>query len=131
MHLSTRGSLSQRLRRPSQCPCSVRSSEEDNASSRGNRSGYESYSDISSSDESTDAEPAASELSDQHDMLEHAYEVASDAFHVCPDGTLVGGAATLHAIETFPSHWPFAKMTLPQHFFVDWQTQNSEVKEIQ
>ena len=67
----------------------------------------------SSSDECTDAEPAASELSDQHDMLEHAYKVASDAFQVCPDGTLVGGAATLHVMETFPSHWLFAKMTLP------------------
>ena len=58
---------------------SVSASEVDRGSPHGGDSSYESYSYHSSSDESSDTEPPASEMSDQQSMLEHAYTAARDA----------------------------------------------------
>ena len=75
---------------------SVSTSEVDSDSSHGDDSSYDSDSDTSSSTDSSGSEPPASEVSDQHSMLEHAYNAAFDAFHVQQDRTLQGGDATLN-----------------------------------
>ena len=97
---------------------SVNASEVDSESSIGDDSSDDSDSDASSSEDSSGSEPPASEVSDQHSMLEHAYTAAYNAFHVQQDGTLQGGDATLNLMEIFPPHWPLAQMTLPLKFCV-------------
>ena len=97
---------------------SVRASEVDSAFSHGDDSSYESYSYTSSSDESSDTELPASEVSNQQSMLKHAYTVARDAFKIRKDGTLEGGETTLNVMDVFPPHWPLTKMTLSLKFGV-------------
>ena len=83
---------------------SVSTSEVDSDSSLGDDSSDDTDSDASSSDDSSGSEPPASEVSDQHSMLEHAYNAVYNAFHVQQDGTLQGGDATLNLMEIFPPH---------------------------
>ena len=58
-----------------------------------------------SSSESSGSEPPASEVSDQHSMLEHAYEATQNVFQVDREGKLKGGMATLNLMEIFPLQW--------------------------
>ena len=97
---------------------SVNDSEVDNDSSHGDESSYESGSYTSSADDSTDSEPAMSEVSDQYSMLDHAYQTVRDAFHTTADGKLIGGDISLNQLESLPPHWPLAKLTLPLKFGV-------------
>ena len=98
---------------------SVNDSEVDSASSAGDGSSDGNGDDTSSrSSESSGSEPPASEVSDQHSMLEHAYEATQDAFHVTKDGQLQDGIATLRLMEIFPPQWPLARLTLPLKSFV-------------
>ena len=95
---------------------SVSDSEVDSASSHGDESSYASYSYASYSNGSSDSEPPVSEVSDQYSMLEHAYHAAKDLLQVTKDGSLVGGEVSLNVLESFPAHWPLAKLTLPLKF---------------
>ena len=97
---------------------SVSDSEVDSASSHGDESSYASYSYASFSNDSSDSEPPVSEVSDQYSMLEHAYHAAKDVLQVTKDGSLVGGEVSLNVLESFPPHWPLAKLTLPLKFCV-------------
>ena len=97
---------------------SVNASEVDSESSYGEDSSDGCDSDASSYEDSSGGQPPASEVSDQHSMLEHAYQAAYNAFHVQQDGTLQGGNATLNLMEIFPPQSPLAKMTLPLKFCV-------------
>ena len=84
----------------------------------GDESSYESDSYASDSNDSSGSEPPVSEVSDQYSMLEHAYHAAKDTLKVTKDGSLVGGEVSLNALESFPPHWPLAKLTLPLKFGV-------------
>ena len=64
------------------------------------------------------SEPAMSEVSVQHSMLEHAYQSIQNAFSA-NNGQLVGGDGTLNQLELLPFHWPLAKLTLPLKFEVN------------
>ena len=69
---------------------------------------------LSSDDASDTSEPAMSEVSVQHSMLEHANQSIQNAFSA-NNGQLVGGDGTLNQLELLPFHWPLAKLTL-----MDW-----------
>ena len=69
-------------------------------------------------DESSESEPAMSEVSVQHSMLEHAYQSIKNAFSAS-NGQLVGGDGALNQLESLPFHWPLAKLTLPLKFGVN------------
>ena len=96
----------------------VSDSEVDSASSHGDDSSYASYSDASYSNGSSDSEPPVSEVSDQCSMLEHAYHATKNVLRVTKEGSLVGGEVSLNVLESFPPHWPLAKLTLPLKFGV-------------
>ena len=98
---------------------SVNDSEVDHDSSHGDESSYESGSYTSSGDDSTESEPAMSEVSDQYSMLDHAYQTVRDAFHTTADGKLIGGDSSLNQLQSLPPHWPLAKLTLPLKFGVN------------
>ena len=97
---------------------SVRDSEVDHDSTNGGCSSQASCSSTSSEDESSASEPAMSEVSVQHSMLEHAYQSIKDAFSA-NNGQLVGGDGALNQLESLPFHWPLAKLTLPLKFGVN------------
>ena len=97
---------------------SVSDSEEDHESTNGGCSSHASCSSTSSEDESSASEPAVSEISVQHSMLEHAYQSIKDAFST-NNGQLVGGDGALNQLESLPFHWPLAKLTLPLKFGVN------------
>ena len=69
--------------------------------------------------ESSDSEPAMSEVSDQYSMLEHAYQSVRNVFSTTSEGKLVGGDGSLNQLESLPGHWPLAKLTLPLKFGVN------------
>ena len=60
-----------------------------------------------------------SEVSDQHSMLEHAYQSVRNVFSTTSEGKLVGGDGSLNQLESLPGHWPLAKLTLPLKFGVN------------
>ena len=60
-----------------------------------------------------------SEVSDQYSMLEHAYQSIQNVFSTTSEGKLVGGDGSLNQLESLPSHWPLAKLTLPLKFGVN------------
>ena len=98
---------------------SVSDSEVDHDSSQGDESSYASGSSTSSGEDSSESEPAMSEVSDQYSMLDHAYQSVRDAFHTTAEGRLIGGDSSLNQLESLPSHWPLAKLTLPLKFGVN------------
>ena len=69
--------------------------------------------------DSSDSEPAMSEVSDQYSMLEHAYQSIRNVFSTTSEGKLVGGDGSLNQLESLPGHWPLAKLTLPLKFGVN------------
>ena len=97
---------------------SVSDGEVDRESTIGGCSSQASCSTTSSDDDSDASEPAMSEVSVQHSMMEHAYQSIQDAFFV-KNGQLVGGDGTLNQLEFLPFHWPLAKLTLPLKFGVN------------
>ena len=97
---------------------SVSDSEVDRESTIGGCSSQASCSTTSSDDASDTSEPAMSEVSVQHSMLEHAYQSIQNAFSA-NNGQLVGGDGTLNQLELLPFHWPLAKLTLPLKFGVN------------
>ena len=98
---------------------SVSDSEVDHDSTNGGCSSQASCSSTSSEDERSASEPAMSEVSVQHSMLEHAYQSIKDAFSAANNGQLVGGDGALNQLESLPFHWPLAKLTLPLKFGVN------------
>ena len=97
---------------------SVSDSEVDRESTIGGRSSQASCSTTSSDDASDTSEPAMSEVSVQHSMLEHAYQSIQNAFSA-NNGQLVGGDGTLNQLELLPFHWPLAELALPLKFGVN------------
>ena len=97
---------------------SVSDGEVDRESTIGGCSSQASCSTTSSDDDSDTSEPAMSEVSVQHSMMEHAYQSIQDAFFV-KNGQLAGGDGTLNQLEFLPFHWPLAKLTLPLKFGVN------------
>ena len=98
---------------------SVRDSKMDQESSLGEESSYACDSSASEGKDSSDSEPAMSEVSDQYSMLEHAYQSVRNVFSTTLEGKLVGGDGFLNQLESLPGHWPFAKLTLPLKFGVN------------
>ena len=98
---------------------SVSDGEIDQESSLGEESSYACDSSVSEGKESSDSEPAMSEVSDQYSMLEHAYQSIQNVFSTTSEGKLVGGDGSLNQLESLPSHWPLAKLTLPLKFGVN------------
>ena len=80
--------------------------------------GYASSSYASSSEGSSGSEPPVSEVRDHYSMLEHAYHAVKNVLRVTNDGELIGGELSLNVLESFPPHWPLAKLTLPLKFGV-------------
>ena len=70
---------------------SVGDGELDQESSLGEESSYACDSSASEGKESSDSEPAMSEVSDQYSMLEHAYQSIRIVFSTTSEGKLVGG----------------------------------------
>ena len=70
---------------------SVSDGEIDQESSLGEESSYACDSSASEGKESSDSEPAMSEVSDQYSMLEHAYQSIQNVFSTTSEGKLVGG----------------------------------------
>ena len=52
-------------------------------------------------------------------MLEHAYRAVKNVLRVTNDGELIGAELSLNVLESFPPHWPLAKLTLPLKFGVN------------
>ena len=98
---------------------SVSDGELDQESSLGEESSYACDSSASEGKESSDSEPAMSEVSDQYSMLEHAYQSIRNVFGTTSEGKLVGGDGSLNQLESLPGHWPLAKLTLPLKFGVN------------
>ena len=98
---------------------SVSDSEVDQESSLGEESSYACDSSASEGKDSSDSEPAMSEVSDQYSMLEHAYQSVRNVFSTTSEGKLVGGDGSLNQLESLPGHWPLAKLTLPLKFGVN------------
>ena len=98
---------------------SVSDGELDQESSLGEESSYACDSSASEGKESSDSEPAMSEVSDQCSMLEHAYQSIRNVFSTTSEGKLVGGDGSLNQLESLPGHWPLAKLTLPLKFGVN------------
>ena len=84
----------------------------------GGCSSQASCSTTSCDDASDTSEPAMSEVSVQHSIMEHANQSIQNAFSV-NNGQLVGGDGTLNQLELLPFHWPLAKLTLPLKFGVN------------
>ena len=91
---------------------SVSDSEVDHDSSQGDESSCASGSSTSSGEDSSDSESAMSEVSNQYSMLDHAYQSVRDAFHITVEGRLIGGDSSLNQLESLPSHWQLAKLSL-------------------
>ena len=70
---------------------SVSVSEVDQESSLGEESSYACDSSASEGKDSSDSEPAMSEVSDQYSMLEHACQSVRNVFSTTSEGKLVGG----------------------------------------
>ena len=87
---------------------SVSDGEVDQESSLGEESSYACDSSASEGKESSDSEPAMSEVSDQYSMLEHAYQSVRNVFSTTSEGKLVGGDGSLNQLESLPGHWPLA-----------------------
>ena len=95
---------------------SVSDGETDQESSLGEESSYACDSSASEGKESSDSEPAMSEVSDQYSMLEHACQSIQNVFSTTSEGKLVGGDGSLNQLESLPGHWSLAKLTLPLKF---------------
>ena len=95
---------------------SVSDGELNQESSLGEESSYACDSSASEGKESSDSEPAMSEVSDQYSMLEHAYQSVRNVFSTSLEGKLVGGDGSLNQLESLPGHWPSAQLTLPLKF---------------